>query len=344
MTAGAPRVSVVCPVRNGAPWLQGMFDSLCAQTLQDFELLVVDDASEDATPDILRAQAAKDGRIRTLRNPQRLGAAASRNRAIRMARGAYLTFQDADDFSLPERLESQVRWLDGHPDVCALGTGGWALLRDRRGRHRLWPMSPPTHPAAVAATVLYCTLVIGASLMVRREIFAAVGLLSEKLPHAEDLEFTARLTGAGRKVATIRRRFYVYRKYSSTDNALRDRRNAYGIHLDALERLLGRRPPDYLPAALRAAHSLSPCRDAQPDWPTVRRVLRQAGRAMAERYPDNRRRLAWLFRSLELKTRAVEHLPAALLLPLRLARLLGHYAQGVPARLRLRAGSFGSPQ
>src|ERR687887_2921944 len=97
----APRVSVLLPVRDGAPFLREALDSVLAQTLTDFELVVVDDGSEDETPAIL--EAVGDERLRVLRQ-ERLGLVAALNRAVAEARAPLLARMDAHDVSLPERL------------------------------------------------------------------------------------------------------------------------------------------------------------------------------------------------------------------------------------------------
>lgn len=86
-------------------------ESVLAQQFQDFEYLVVDDASTDATPDILQQLAQQDPRIKVFRNEQNLGVAASRNRALRQARGVYLAFLDGDDLWYPEFLSEMVMFM-----------------------------------------------------------------------------------------------------------------------------------------------------------------------------------------------------------------------------------------
>lgn len=104
-------------------------DSILAQEYPDFELIVVDDSSTDATASVISAYT--DRRIRVLHTPQRLGIARARNHAFAAARGRYLALTDHDDLSHPERLERQVRHLDAHPGVAAVGTD---VMLARRGR------------------------------------------------------------------------------------------------------------------------------------------------------------------------------------------------------------------
>src|SRR5207302_689224 len=115
-----PLISVLLPVRDGARYLREALASVLAQTLADFELLVVDDGSEDETPAILAGVA--DGRLRAIRQ-DRLGLVAALNRGIEEARAPLLARMDADDVSLPERLERQAAYLDARPEVALVVPG-----------------------------------------------------------------------------------------------------------------------------------------------------------------------------------------------------------------------------
>jgi glycosyltransferase involved in cell wall biosynthesis len=115
-----PRISVLLPVRDGAAFLREALASVLAQTLRDFELVVVDDGSVDATRAILGAVG--DERLRVVRQ-ERLGLVAALNRAVAEARAPLLARMDADDVSLPERLERQVGYLDARPRAALVVVG-----------------------------------------------------------------------------------------------------------------------------------------------------------------------------------------------------------------------------
>ena len=111
---------MLLPVRDGARFLREALESVLAQTLADLELLVVDDGSTDETPEILALVG--DERLRVLRE-DRLGLVPALNRAVGEARAPLLARMDADDVSLPERLERQVAYLDARPEVALLAVG-----------------------------------------------------------------------------------------------------------------------------------------------------------------------------------------------------------------------------
>src|SRR4051812_22555449 len=110
-----PLVSVVLPVRDGASTIAYAIESILRQTLAEWELLLIDDGSQDATFAI--AESYKDARIRLLKDGQRLGIATRLNQGIDLARGRYLARMDADDIAYPERLAIQVAYLDSNPRV-----------------------------------------------------------------------------------------------------------------------------------------------------------------------------------------------------------------------------------
>jgi glycosyltransferase involved in cell wall biosynthesis len=112
-----PRVSIGVPVYNGARYLAVALDALLAQTYEDFEIVICDNASTDATEEISREYAARDGRVRYHRNPGNIGAARNFVRVFELARGEYFRWASADDLSGPEFLERCVAVLDQHADV-----------------------------------------------------------------------------------------------------------------------------------------------------------------------------------------------------------------------------------
>ena len=108
MSGGTPAVSVVMPVYNAEKTLREAVSSVCAQTEQDWELLLVDDASTDGSASLAETLAGEDGRIRLLRNPRNLGVAETRNRGIAEARGEFVALLDSDDRWRPEKLRCQL--------------------------------------------------------------------------------------------------------------------------------------------------------------------------------------------------------------------------------------------
>ena len=104
MQKQTPLISVIMPLYNAERFVGESIENVLRQTVGDFELIVIDDASTDASAEIARAYAAKDNRIVLMHNELNSGAARTRNRALDAARGKFITFMDADDLCSPERF------------------------------------------------------------------------------------------------------------------------------------------------------------------------------------------------------------------------------------------------
>jgi glycosyltransferase involved in cell wall biosynthesis len=109
-----PLVSIVTPVYNAARWLPETLDTVRAQTLTDWEHILVDDGSTDNSLEIIEAAAAEDPRFRVLQSAGREGPSAARNMALDAARGRFIAFLDADDLWHPEKLARAVDWMTTH--------------------------------------------------------------------------------------------------------------------------------------------------------------------------------------------------------------------------------------
>jgi len=116
----APTISVIMPAHDAAAYLAEAIESILSQTERDLELIIVDDASSDATPDIVARFAARDPRVRPLRAELR-SAALARNRALEAARGEFVALMDADDVAHPERLAKQLAAARRQPEVALWG-------------------------------------------------------------------------------------------------------------------------------------------------------------------------------------------------------------------------------
>lgn len=110
-------LSVVLPVYNGGEFLRPAVESILAQTWEDFDFIIIDNCSTDASYEILEDYAGKDNRIRLYRNEKNVGFVFSLNRGNHMANSEYVARMDADDISTPDRLEKQMRLLLDNPDI-----------------------------------------------------------------------------------------------------------------------------------------------------------------------------------------------------------------------------------
>ena len=126
-----PKISVVMATYNRAHLLPQAIRSIINQTLTDWELIIVDDASTDSTAQVAQEFATSDSRIRYHRNQRNSGLAICRNISFELARGRYIALQDDDDISLPQRLDKQARFLDRNPSIHLVGV--WLRCFDSDG-------------------------------------------------------------------------------------------------------------------------------------------------------------------------------------------------------------------
>lgn len=184
-----PDVSVVLTVYNGQRFLREAIDSILNQTYADFELLVIDDGSIDSTPDILKGY--DDPRLRAVIQ-EHVGRVKSLNRGVATAWGEYIAIMDADDISLPERLEKQVRWLDVHPGTALLGTG--TVVVDENGR-AIAQFDTPRGSLAIKEALLKGVMCPAhPSAMYRKTSFETVGGYREWFEQAMDYDLWLRMT------------------------------------------------------------------------------------------------------------------------------------------------------
>jgi glycosyltransferase involved in cell wall biosynthesis len=183
-------ISIVMPCYNAAAHLQTSIGSVLAQTLQNWELIIVDDGSTDQSWQILQQLAAQDQRIRIVQQPN-AGAAAARNRALRETRGAYTAFLGSDDTWHPEFLEAMMAALASDPDA-GIAYCGWQNIGLGKGRDE--PFIPPEYENSdkVESLLGGCRWPIHGAL-VRTHIIKDAGCFDENLSSCMDYDLWLRL-------------------------------------------------------------------------------------------------------------------------------------------------------
>jgi glycosyltransferase involved in cell wall biosynthesis len=169
------------PAYNAEKFVAEAMESILKQTFSNFEFIIVDDGSTDATGQILAEYAARDDRIKLLRN-EHGGVAAAANAACHAARGRYVARMDADDISAPTRFEKQLRFLQAHPEVGVLGSN-IEELHEGGKIGSVWLL--PTEPRVIGWFLMFCNCIAQASVMMRRDLFEQVGPY-QRLEAAED--------------------------------------------------------------------------------------------------------------------------------------------------------------
>lgn len=182
-----PKISVIMPLYNSEDYVEQAIHSVLSQTMRDFELLVLDDGSEDKSIEIV--QKFSDKRIRVVIHAENMGAAKARNTLLEIATGKYIALMDSDDLSLPQRFAKQVRLLDSQPQ--AGGCGAWIQILGRRP-HALWRY--PADPDAVRACMLFGSPLAAPTVMVRTSILAQPHLqFDSRFEPAEDYDLWERI-------------------------------------------------------------------------------------------------------------------------------------------------------
>ena len=200
-----PRISVVIPAFNREATIRGAIESVLAQSFTDFEVLVVDDASTDATVEAVRNVA--DPRVRLLANPRNMGAGAARNTGLHAARGDWVAFQDSDDEWLPRKLERQMArldapgtdWIAAYCGMLVLGTAeAQGSTPDARPKIDYLPAQGP-HPVEgdLRQALLSVNSISPQTLVARRAVLARIGGFDESLSAVEDWDLALRLAQEG---------------------------------------------------------------------------------------------------------------------------------------------------
>lgn len=215
-----PKVSVVMAVYNGEAYLSEAIASILTQTLADFEFLIVDDGSQDASAQIVQDCQQRDERIRLLQLERNMGMADARNCGIQAAAGDYITFMDCDDISLPQRLEKQVAFMEAHPEVGAVGTEGELVNKDLS--QVLYRFALPQQHALIIFDMLGGVSFIYTTVMFRRELLQAVGGYEAGRRSGEERELPWRmLKQTNIQFANLPESLYRYRRHESSHSATR---------------------------------------------------------------------------------------------------------------------------
>jgi Glycosyl transferase family 2 len=195
---GRPLVSVCVPAFNGAPYIGDALRSVLEQSLEDCELIVIDDGSSDGTADVVAT--IRDERVRLMRNPIPLGLVGNWNRCLDLARGRHVTVFHQDDLMAPDNLASKVRFLEEHPTV-GLVHSNVAQIDAHGGLLSEWWDSPPRPEdegrhdgmAYFHRLVTGINIICAPSVVMRRTVFEQLGGFDPQLPFTADWEMWLRI-------------------------------------------------------------------------------------------------------------------------------------------------------
>lgn len=213
-----PLVSVLTPAYNAESFFKETVDAVLIQTYANLEYIIVEDRSTDRTWDLVQEVARIDSRIRIDRNERNLGIAGTRNRCVSEARGKYVVWQDADDISLPQRVERLVGFMEKHPDVGICGS----YLQIFSVRGDLEVRRYPVADAEIRKCIFRFSPISQPTAIIRRSCYAGVGAYDSRYVNTEDLDMTFRL-GMQHRLANVPEVLLRYREHggSTTATAMR---------------------------------------------------------------------------------------------------------------------------
>jgi GT2 family glycosyltransferase len=197
-------VTVIVSHHNRPDLVYKALLSIRDQSVKATEVLLVDDSSSPEN----REKIEQFSDLATiLSTPGKAGPAGARNLGAQRASSEWLTFLDDDDLYLPHKLERQIRYLEANPQVKAVGGGSRMVTPD--GVEEIWGGNRPDHPLTLANALCY-TASMPQGLMIRRDVFLALGGFDPRLVPLEDFEFGIRLLASGTETHFIGEPLFIY--------------------------------------------------------------------------------------------------------------------------------------
>jgi len=178
-------ISVIMSAYNSEKYIEEAIESILDQTFADFEFIIIDDASEDNTLDIIKSYQKSDQRIKLLRNNNNLGLTRSLNKALKHSQSEYIARMDADDISHPERFETQINYLKDNPGIDILGTTAYNINENGEIiKERTVPLSYTD----IKKTILLANPVIHSSVIMKKSSLKEINNYNETFKKVQDYE------------------------------------------------------------------------------------------------------------------------------------------------------------
>jgi glycosyltransferase involved in cell wall biosynthesis len=233
-----PKISVLMSVYNGERFVRESIESVLSQTMTDFEFIIVNDASTDATMLIIKEYEQKDNRIRLFNNQENIGLTLSLNKGLKQCCGTYIARQDADDVSLCHRFEKQVDVLNSNTDVALVSS--FLEYIDDQGRI-INEVKMRTQDWRISWQLFFHNAICGHSqVMMRNSVVRSLGGYAGWCKYAQDYELWSRMT-VKYKVEVIPEVLVQYRRHPNTiskDKQIEQEQFASTIRRKALLELL----------------------------------------------------------------------------------------------------------
>lgn len=212
-----PLVSVIIPCYNTEKYVESAVRSIMSQTYKNLEIIVTDDCSTDNTFSILEKLADEDNRIKLFKNETNLKIVKTLNKMVQLANGKYIARMDADDISLPERIEKQVEFLEKNSDIAFCGTNAWHINENGK---KIGKSVLPINSDDVRKLLPFFSTFYHPTVMFRKSL-CSTNLYSSDFLYVEDYELWCRLIFNEKLKATnLKDNLLNYRMFSNQTSKL----------------------------------------------------------------------------------------------------------------------------
>lgn len=216
------KVSVVMPAYNAETTIAGAIESILGQSFKDFEFIIIDDGSVDSTEKIIKDYAQKDKRIKLYKNKFNKGVTGALNTGVIVARGEYIARMDSDDISLPQRFETQVKFMDNNPEIGVAGSW-YENFGEIEGVKKLF-----TDPEQIKVYMILHGAIAHPTAMFRRKLFLDNNLLYNlDFTYGQDYDLWVRASEVTKvsNVAEVLLKYRIHKKNVGSQHSLIQRRS-----------------------------------------------------------------------------------------------------------------------
>lgn len=233
-----PLVSVLMPCYNVERYVEESLLSILNQTYSNLEIIAINDCSSDATGELLLKLAAQDSRIRVVTNETNLKLIKTLNKGVELCNGEYIARMDADDISLPTRIEKEVRFLEKNKDHDIVSTQFYAFRSENPSKRDL--NHSPLHDNELRAYMLFRSGICHPAVMIRKRLFTELGLKFEaEYLHVEDYALWSQAIYKT-KLANLREPLLLYRVHQAQISSIHEelqienKKKIFKIHCENL--------------------------------------------------------------------------------------------------------------
>ncbi len=231
--AGETLISVIMSVYNGEKYLREAIESILNQTYKNFEFIIIDDYSSDASVSIISLY--NDPRIVLIQNKENLGLTKSLNIALGQAKGEFIARMDADDIALPDRLKIQLDYLEQNKDIVLIGSG--TIIIDENGKE-IGIKKSITDSRLLHFHMVFKNQIFHPTVLFRRKEIVGILGYDESFKFAQDYDLWSRLIDKGYNLANVGMPLLKYRLHNSSITQGKTKENSFALASSIIRRNL----------------------------------------------------------------------------------------------------------